>query len=338
MHFDGALGDEQARPVAAARLAARARGAQGDVLSRLTNRCLAEALFDPRHPLTRAVPVNNGASVSPLPSSWPEPSGDLVAFVTRHGKQRLAAQGLSELGLHLVHLDGPDTDLLGTFTRERPREGTALDAARTKLAWGFEHAPHARFALASEGSFGPHPQLPWVAAGHELVLLKDRRTGLELRGEDLSEDTNFGAETVESLEEANDFARRHGFPEHALIVGPHKGVASAEQLEALVQGALALGPVWLETDMRAHLNPTRQRSILRAMGRCFQALASRCPRCHWPGVVVTGSLPGLPCETCQTPTRLPRALLRRCTVCGVTLEEPAPLAVAPAARCDQCNP
>jgi hypothetical protein len=276
--------------------------------------------------------------VNALPPPWPELDGDLVALVTRHGKQRLAAAALTELGLTLVHLDGPDTDLLGTFTRERPRVGTALDAARTKLAWALEHAPRARFALASEGSFGPHPQLAWVAAGHELVLLKDRQTGLELRGEDLSDDTNFGAATVETLEQAKDFGRRHGFPEHALIVGSHKGVASAEQLEALVQEALTTGPVCLETDMRAHLNPTRQRSILRAMERCFLALCSRCPKCLWPGFVATEALAGLPCEACHTPTRLPRALLRRCTPCGATLEDPPPLALAPAARCEQCNP
>jgi hypothetical protein len=269
---------------------------------------------------------------------WPTAFGETVAFVTKHGKERLLEGLLARHGLTLHHLDSLDTDRLGTFTREVPRQGTALDAARQKLAWGLQHAPSARFALASEGSFGPHPQLAWVAGGHELVLLKDRLTGLELRGEDLTQDTNFGASTVGTLSDAVNFARRHGFPAHALIVGEHKAITVVSHFEALVAHALArAGSVHLETDMRAHLNPMRQRAIRRAMERCFEALSALCPQCAWPGFVISERRPGLKCEECGTPTALTSAFLRRCVTCGHVSEEPV-AQLAPAARCDQCNP
>jgi hypothetical protein len=268
--------------------------------------------------------------------TFPPTPGAAVALVTKHGKERLVAGLLEPFGLSLVHLE-LDTDALGTFTRERPREGTALDAARHKLRWALEHAPQARFALASEGSFGPHPQVAWVAAGHELVLLLDRLTGLELRGDDVSSETNFGGCTARSLDEAREFAARHDFPSHALVVGPHKGVTDPAALERLVSEGLRDGPVPLETDMRAHLNPTRQRAIRRAMERCFAALAARCPACAWPGFVVSEQLSGLPCEDCAGPTRAVKERVSRCGACAHVVREPVP-GRAPAGICDDCNP
>jgi hypothetical protein len=38
-------------------------------------------------------------------------------------------------------------------------------------AQAFEYAPQARVGLASEGCFGPHPFIPFLAIGRELVLL-----------------------------------------------------------------------------------------------------------------------------------------------------------------------
>ncbi|MCA2978964.1 MAG: hypothetical protein INH41_13010 [Myxococcaceae bacterium] len=270
--------------------------------------------------------------------TFPRASGATVALATKHGKERLVEGLLAPLGLALRHVGDVDTDQLGTFTRERPRQGTALDAARTKLAWAFAHAPTARFALASEGSFGPHPELPWVAGGHELVLLADRDTGLELRGDDLTADTNFAAATVDSLEAALAFAARAGFPAHALIVGAHKGVGDAATLERLVGEGLRAGPVALETDMRAHLNPLRQASIRRAMERCLAGLAATCPSCAWPGFTGGEPAPGLPCEACGAPTRLPRDVLRACRRCGHAVRLPVGATAAPAGRCDACNP
>jgi hypothetical protein len=68
---------------------------------------------------------------------------------------------------------------------------------RPLLAWGV--------GVASEGSFGPHPYIPFLPPGRELVLLIDRKAAIELIGFDADSDTNFGHAVA-----------RHGFKYCAL--------------------------------------------------------------------------------------------------------------------------
>jgi hypothetical protein len=85
------------------------------------------------------------------------------------------------------------------------------------------------------------------------------------------------------------------FPSHALIVRPNeglkpgflfKGVADLETLNgAVMRCAPASGDGWahVETDMRAHVNPTRQKVIRRPAFRLARRLAAACPSCGAPG-------------------------------------------------------
>ncbi|WP_368733907.1 DUF6671 family protein, partial [Acinetobacter baumannii] len=109
------------------------------------------------------------------------------------------------LGLDCIVLTSFDTDRFGTFTREIERTGTQLDAALGKIAAAFEHGPNARVAIASEGSFGPHP---WLPLGRELVLLVVRQTGLELAGHDATLDAHFAHCIVDGPAPALAFAER----------------------------------------------------------------------------------------------------------------------------------
>lgn len=259
-----------------------------------------------------------------------------VALATKHGKERLLGPLLRDrLGLRLVHVTSVDTDEFGTFTRTIARAGTALETARRKARAALEARPQAAFGLASEGSFGPHPALPWVAAGHELVLLIDRQGTFELVGEDLTEDTNFQAATAHTLDEAVAFATRIGFPAHAVVAGGLPGLQTLEALEAAFHAAGA--PLALEADMRAHVNPTRQHAILRAGSQLAAACLARCPRCERPGFVERRVEPGLPCETCRAPTHRPRAYLAQCP-CGERRARPADTPFAATTWCDACNP
>lgn len=257
---------------------------------------------------------------------WPGHRGATVAFVTRHGKEQLVRPLLEAEGLSLVHVER-DTDVLGTFSGSRPRERSPLETARTKASWAFEACPSARFALASEGSFGPHPWLPWAVSGSELVVLVDRLTGLELVGLDLTTDTNFATRTVSTLDEARAFAEQAHFPSHGLFADG----LPVTQLEVA-------GPVTLSTDMRAHRNPTRQASILRAAKHCLRQLVTCCERCGWPGDPLEVRPPGLPCADCESPTRVALGVNRLCRQCGLTTWEPALERAASPAVCDFCNP
>lgn len=279
-------------------------------------------------------------------------AGAVAALATRHGKAAVIAPALAPLGLAVVEAPRVDTDAFGTFTRERPRPGHARDAARAKARAALAAVPDAPYALASEGSFGPHPAAPFAPAGAELVLLLDARAGDEWWGEDVTLETTHAHADVRTVDEARAFAARARFPSHAVVVvAPEgaadgsdavvaKGLADDAALEAAVRAALARwGGARLESDLRAHLNPTRMRAVARAAADLAARLASHCPRCARPGWWRAGRLPGLPCAWCGTPTAVPRAEVWRCAGCA--LEEARPLgdgAGADPGACPACNP
>jgi hypothetical protein len=280
-------------------------------------------------------------------------AGQRAAIATMHGKEKAIGPVLAEsLGLECVVPSGFDTDRFGTFTREIERPGTPLDAARAKIAAVFLHLPQARVAVASEGSFGPHPGIPFAPLGRELVLLADRLTGLEIAGHDASTEVNFAHCAATGPPEALEFAARVNFPHQGLIVmgcrggqpDPHaalrKGIADAATLERAVRDAVAqCGQAFVETDMRAHFNPTRMRAIERAARDLARRFNSRCPACGYPGFDVTARVPGLPCEWCGEPTHAIKAEILACAACAHRLERPAgdrPL--ADPGLCGRCNP
>jgi hypothetical protein len=280
-------------------------------------------------------------------------SGPLAVVATMHGKTRVIAPALSPvLGVEPVAVPDIDTDVFGTFSREIPRQGTALEAARAKVAAAFARAPSARFAIASEGSFGPHPSAPWQAWAREWVLLVDREVGQEFIGTDFGTATNYEHAVVTSPEEAQSFAARIGFPTHGVILCVCRGmepVPRAGILKDLRNGrALAAGvrslldkddKVHIETDMRADRNPLRMAAIARAAEALAALYATRCPACAARGFGPEEAVPGLPCRRCALPTQVTRARRRACAVCRHVEEIPAlgPLYADPG-RCDFCNP
>ncbi len=279
-------------------------------------------------------------------------SGLSAILGTQHGKEAVIAPRLaSALGLQVELLHAFDTDRFGTFTGEVARVRNARDTVRAKALAALAEAPHGAFGVASEGSFGPHPEIPFVSCGLELVMLTTRDGVVELIGTDLTLETNFASIDVRTVDEVAAFAQRARFPSHALIVeacATHisagasitKGIREWSELERAVSRLLARdGCATVETDMRAHLNPTRMQSIARAADSLVRAALSRCPRCEAPGFVVTGVKRGLPCEACARPTQRPLAEILVCGKCAhsATRVMVGPTA-APAGQCDWCNP
>lgn len=105
-----------------------------------------------------------------------------VALLTQHGKERVIAPVLEPaLGCVVHHVDHFDTDQLGTFTRDVPRPGSQLDAARDKARMGMTLSG-LPVGLASEGSFGPDPftgMFPWNV---EMLVWLDDQLGIEVVG------------------------------------------------------------------------------------------------------------------------------------------------------------
>ena len=64
-------------------------------------------------------------------------SGRRIALLTQHDKERVIAPVLdAALGCRVEWVNGFDTDLIGTFTRDIPRIGTQVEAARRKARIG----------------------------------------------------------------------------------------------------------------------------------------------------------------------------------------------------------
>lgn len=295
----------------------------------------------------------------------PDPSspyaGQRVALATRHGKQRVIGRALRHgLGAELVHLRDLDTDALGSFCGTVPRCGTALAACIAKAELALAHADTG-LAIASEGSFGPHPAVPLLPLGLEVMVFLDRERGLTIHEQLQARRTNFAQRrlTLEGLDtdagraDLQRWLKAVGFPGHGLIVRPlggpagsallRKGIRSEEELLAAIIAAAAEAPngeLQLETDMRAHCNPTRMASIRALSFRLVRRLATLCPSCGTPGWGVVAQVPGLPCGWCGQPTSLIRAERLGCVRCDHRLEIPRRdgLLQADPGQCPFCNP
>ena len=282
------------------------------------------------------------------PSSTDIYSGRDVALLTQHGKERILAPVLeTAIGCRIQHVTGFDTDLLGTFTRDIPRAGTQLEAARQKARLGMELAG-LPLGLASEGSFGPDPFTGMFTWNVEMIVWIDDHLGIEVVGV-ASGQTNFAHRVTADWAVAEAFARGAGFPEHGMVVRPRsednplirKGITDWQALRVAFLwacGEADNGRAFMETDVRAHLNPTRMETIGQAAQDLAHKLRTHCPACGAPGFQLAEGVPGLPCEDCGAPTREARAEIHLCVKCGHRVTVPRPAMSAPAGRCDWCNP
>lgn len=280
-------------------------------------------------------------------------SDRLAVLATMHQKEKVIAPLLEqELGLKTIVPPDFNTDIFGTFTREVKRPGTQIAAARLKAEKALELTGES-LAIASEGSFAPHPLVPYISSNREIVILVDKVNNLEIIGEEFSTDTNFHHQVIKSLDEAYIFAQKVGFPEHGLVIWFEdsinkgheiiKGIIKEKDLIEAVDFALQNstdGKVNMETDMRAMYNPTRMKNIAKATHNLLNKISSCCPQCQTPGFEITQRIQGLPCELCQMPTTLTLKVIYQCKKCGFRQEKPFPNGIefANPAQCMYCNP
>lgn len=275
--------------------------------------------------------------------------GRTLVIATKHQKERVLAPLFEEeLGVKCVVPDQLDTDILGTFTGEVERESDALETARRKCQLAIDHTG-ADLVLASEGSFGPHPQMVFAHADDELLFFRDARNNIEVFTRCLSTETNFNARDIFTRSELMEFATTAGFPEHALILKPAKnqfegmvkGIQSWASLLETFEALKTKHPsVYVETDMRAMYNPTRMTCIEKTARRLLDKIKSCCPVCEMPGFGMTALREGLPCELCHTPTRSPKSYIFECVHCQHIKEELFPHGknYESPMYCDNCNP
>jgi hypothetical protein len=276
-------------------------------------------------------------------------AGERIALLTQHGKEGVIAPRFrAAFDARVERVAGFDTDRLGTFTRDVARAGSQLDAARTKARLGMQLSGLPR-GLASEGAFGPDPMAGLIPWDVELLIYVDDVRQIEVAAW-VSAAARHHHGTVESVDDLERFAARAGFPDHQLVVRPgdahdarvRKGLATHDDLHEAYRWARALsggGAVFVESDLRAHANPTRMRTIAAATDQLVARLRSPCPTCGTPGFWLAERIPGLPCAACGAPTRQPKADRYACLQCLCIEVRSAPAAThASPAHCDLCNP
>ncbi len=268
--------------------------------------------------------------------------GRRAVIATKHGKERVI-DPLLRSWLHLFGEVLPlDTDVFGTFTGEIARTGSQREALRAKLRAAAEVTPYDAVFVASEGSFFPDPAFPLATVGRELVALYDRERDLEIIGVCVTSETNAGTFDVSDDGEIDHALSAIGFPSHAVVLRAgealEKGVWSRTRINEFARLARRNGSkLRIESDMRAHVNPTRMAAIESAAYDAVERSLSRCPACTRPGFWWDEAVPGLPCAACDEPTELMRERIRRCAGCGFSAAQLQHGRADPS-HCGVCNP
>lgn len=290
--------------------------------------------------------------------------GKTISLTTKHKKaSALALPLLAGVGLRVREIE-VDTDIFGTFSGEIERKGTPLETALKKARLGMRKGS-SELGLATEGSFGAHPYIPFIAGCEETIVLIDDVNGFHLSETIISAKTNFSFCEVRKLEDAESFLRQAKFPSHGLIVKPNqlgikfihrlgrllgnyqsstiKGIQDRCSLKLAIDKCAALsndGLARVETDMRAYMNPTRLR-VIRELGvKLARRLRSSCTECGCPGFGQTTVSGFLNCSECGCTSESPSHEIHSCARCeysktvprsdGVTSLDPM--------YCQRCNP
>lgn len=280
--------------------------------------------------------------------------GQRVAFATRHGKADLVRAPFASIAGLDVHSVEADTDALGTFTGEIERPGTALDTVVRKAGLGL--TADVDLAVASEGSFGPHPIVGFIPVGTELLAFVDRTAAVAIVERSRPGPTRWSHRDLAAsgpLVVDQRWLDTIGFGDHAVCVvgldetgllcaAPSKGLNQPEDLASAIANLTSVASVRtirLMTDMRAHVNPTRQAQITELATALASRLTRACPACGQAGWGRIGAEPGLPCRWCATPTEKAVAWIFGCAACPNTLAQPAPgPSEADPGVCPHCNP
>lgn len=276
-------------------------------------------------------------------------SNRAIAIATMHGKEKVIGPILERsLNATPVVPDAINTDSFGTFSGEVERPDDPIAVARKKCLVAMQ-LTGLDMALSNEGSFGAHPMIPFIHADTEIVYLIDAKNKIELHTHLISTSTNFNGQTIKSKPELVDFAKEALFPSHGLIIrkskdsfeGMEKGIRNWDQLISAFDKLINDNEsVYIETDMRAMHNPSRQKVIGDTTLKLCELIGKHCPACGMPGYDIIDSEAGLPCGLCNMPTSGIKAYRYGCKYCNhqSIVEYPSGKKVQDPMYCNFCNP
>lgn len=273
--------------------------------------------------------------------------GARVVLPTLHNKGVLAKDAFKE---HL-HMDVEelqiDTDQFGTFSGDVERKLSPKESAIAKAKQGLAHSNY-QYALASEGSIGADPTIPFLNSDVEFVVFLDSVNDLIIFHAHRSFEITAYTHEYKQGDDLEKFLIKADFPKHQLIVKSldsgvkalAKGISDESTLMSVLHQATedGLKKIVIESDLRAHASPSRAQNIKEAFKELAIRISSLCPECESPGWGVTSAVRGLPCTDCGEESNAVRAHLYGCISCTYVAEgEPIATSIDPS-RCSWCNP
>jgi len=232
-----------------------------------------------------------------------------IALTTKHDKLRLIKPAFDEyVGCELFEVN-LDTDQLGTFSGEIERVASPRETAIQKARLGMRETG-LLLGIASEGSVGPDPVVPFIHSNIEHLVLVDDENGIVISEIHRSFEITTATITAAPDQDLTSFLEKADFPNHALIVRPNtqiksnciKGVNNHERLIDAIDTSSQLSPngfVVIESDLRAMHSPSRQRNIEEVAKLLAKRVNQLCPNCQMPGWGRVGYEKGLNCSECE---------------------------------------
>lgn len=272
-----------------------------------------------------------------------------AVLTSKHQKLALIEHSFLESCGLLVTESSLDTDQFGTFSGEVERTLPPLETAICKARLGMG-VTGIRMGLASEGSIGADPMVPFLTSDIELMVLVDDERGIVISETYRSLEIIAVRKEILPRESLTEFLKKADFPHHKLIAKAKfdgstecfKAISSLAQLESAMDICTENSPtgvVVLESDLRANQSPSRQKNIRRLAGLLALRVSHLCPKCGTPGWGRVSYLRGLRCALCSRilPEAI-RAEVLGCVSCEFTQSGSVIAEVADPAICTWCNP
>ena len=272
-----------------------------------------------------------------------------IVLTSKHEKLRLIKPAFDQIvGCELYEIN-LDTDQLGTFSGEIERSALPRETAIQKARLGM-NATDSPLGIASEGSVGPDPLIPFIHSNIEHLVLVDDENEIVISEVYRSFEISVATVTVAPGIDINNFLQKADFPKHGLIVRPNiegktnciKGISNLENLLDAIQISSKLssdGLVVIESDLRAFHSPSRQKNIQEVAKLLATRVAQLCPECQIPGWGRVGYEKGLNCSECglENPDAVRQERLG-CAKCDhIQLGKVLAVALEPV-NCEFCNP
>jgi len=274
--------------------------------------------------------------------------GREILLATMHQKEFAIKQAMEEtFGCKIVLPKNYDTDQFGTFCGEKERLMSAKKMVVHKAKVAMEQFSY-ELGMATEGSFGPHPLMPFTALHEELLSFIDATNQVEIVVIKRTNKTNYAMAEFSYKQSFDDFLSTYLFPSHAIIVREMasnqviaKGIQTRTDLDLAVEKAFKISKkIRLETDMRAMFNPTRMQIIQDLTLDLIKRIQSICAKCNTYGFGEMEVAGNLPCSSCRSDTQLFKNIIEKCIRCDYQIIKPRAdnLYQADPSYCHYCNP